>query len=119
VVVTLPDITLKELLLAFNDAVRRSSMFAHHHVSREALSVRERMTEILVTIQNGDKFVEFSELFRPEEGRMGVAVTFLAILELLKESLIDVVQPEAYGRIHIRAAQQKEKEQDSRAAEPG
>lgn len=118
VVVPMPDVTLKELLLAFNDAVRRSEMFAHHHVQREPLSVRERMTEILVQMQTDHRFIDFSELFRAEEGRMGVAVTFLAILELLKETLIDVVQPEPYGRIHIRAAQAKETEGDPATAEP-
>ena len=118
VVVQLPDITLKELLLAFHEAMRRADMFAHHHVQREPLSVRERMTEILVRIQEGERFVDFSKLFRVEEGRMGVAVTFLAILELLKETLIDVVQPEPYGQIHIRAVQTKEAHGDSASAEP-
>ncbi len=100
VVTKLPDITLKELLLAFKDAMERSEMFAHHHIQREPLSVRERMTAVLVRLQ-GERFLEFSHLFDPAEGRMGVTVTFLAILELLKESLINVVQSEAYGPIHI------------------
>jgi segregation and condensation protein A len=118
VVVQLPDITLKELLLAFNEVMRRADMYAHHHVQREPLSVRERMTEILVRIQEGARFVEFSKLFRAEEGRMGVTVTFLAILELLKEALIDIVQPEPYGQIHIRAAQDKQTEGAPASAEP-
>ncbi len=118
VVVQLPDITLKELLLAFNEVMRRADMYAHHHVQREPLSVRERMTEILVRIQEGARFVEFSKLFRAEEGRMGVAVTFLAVLELLKEALIDIVQPEPYGQIHIRAVQDKETEGAPASAEP-
>ena len=118
VVVQLPDITLKELLLAFNEVMRRADMYAHHHVQREPLSVRERMTEILVRIQEGARFVEFSQLFRAEEGRMGVAVTFLAILELLKEALIDIVQPEPYGQIHIRAVQDNETEGAPASAEP-
>ena len=104
VVTKLPDITLKELLIAFKDAVERSDMFAHHHIQREALSVRERMSHILVALE-GERFADFSELFDPREGRMGVAVTFLAILELMKEALIDVVQAEPYGPIHVRAAQ--------------
>lgn len=103
VVTKLPDITLKELLLAFKDAMERSDMFAHHHIQREALSVRERMTEVLVRLR-GERFVDFAGLFDPAEGRLGVAVTFLAILELLKESLINVVQSEAYGPIHVAAA---------------
>ena len=78
-------------------------MFAHHHVQREPLSVRERMSTILVTLQ-AERYVDFIRLFDPLEGRIGVTVTFLAILELLKESLVDVVQAEAYGPIHVRAA---------------
>ena len=118
VIVQLPDITLKELLLALHEAMRRADMFAHHHVQREPLSVRERMTEILLRIQTDDRFVDFHQLFRSDEGRMGVTVTFLAILELLKEALIEVVQPEAYGRIHIRAAKAHPREDGSASAEP-
>lgn len=103
VVEKLPDITLKEMLVALRDAMARAEMFAHHHVQREPLSVRERMTQILERLQQ-DRFVDFSALFIPEEGRMGVAVTFLAMLELLKESVISVVQAEPFGPIHIRAA---------------
>ena len=106
VVTKLPDVALKELLLAFKDALERSDMFAHHHVNREPLSVRERMSEILVTLQ-GERYMDFVRMFNPEEGRMGVTVTFLAILELLKESLIDVVQSEPYGAIHVRGAQSR------------
>jgi len=103
VVTKLPDITLKELLLAFKDAMERSDMFAHHHIQREPLSVRERMTAVLVRLK-GERFLEFSHLFDPAEGRMGVTVTFLAILELLKEAMINVVQSEAYGPIHVAPA---------------
>jgi segregation and condensation protein A len=104
VVTKLPDITLKELLVVFKEALERSTMFAHHHVRREALSVRERMSMVLLTLQT-ERYVDFQRLFDPTEGRMGVTVTFLAILELVKESLIDIVQAEAFGPIHIRAAQ--------------
>ena len=104
VVTKLPDITLKELLIVFKDALDRSTMFAHHHVSREPLSVRERMSAILVTLQS-ERYMDFQRLFDPAEGRRGVTVTFLAILELVKESLIDIVQAEAFGPIHIRASQ--------------
>jgi segregation and condensation protein A len=104
VVTKLPDITLKELLTVFKEALERSTMFAHHHVRREPLSVRERMSNILVTLQK-ERYVDFSRLFDPMEGRIGVTVTFLAILELIKESLVDVVQTDAFGPIHIRAAQ--------------
>jgi segregation and condensation protein A len=104
VVTKLPDITLKELLIVFQQALQRSTMFAHHHVQREALSVRERMSQVLVTLE-GEQYSNFVRLFDPTEGRMGVTVTFLAILELLKESLIDLVQAEPFGPIHVRAAQ--------------
>ena len=104
VVTKLPDITLKELLIVFKEALNRSTMFAHHHVRREPLSVRERMSNILVTLQT-ERYVDFQRLFDPSEGRIGVTVTFLAILELIKAALIDVVQTEPFGPIHIRAAQ--------------
>jgi segregation and condensation protein A len=105
VVTRLPDVTLKELLIAFHEVVTRSTMFAHHHIRREALSVRERMSQMLVTL--GERqHVEFVRLFDPSEGRAGVTVTFLAMLELMKEHLIEVVQAKAFGPIHIRAARQ-------------
>lgn len=99
----LPDITLKELLLAFHDVLKRAEMFSSLHVQREPLSVRQRMSEILVRIKAG-KFAGFVDLFDPEEGRMGVAVTFIAILELLRESVIEVVQAESFAPLHVRAA---------------
>jgi segregation and condensation protein A len=104
VVRKLPEITLKELLTVFKEALERSNMFAHHHVQREPLSVRERMSAVLLALE-GERYIDFSKLFDPQEGRMGVTVTFLAILELLKEALIDVVQAKAFGPIHVRAAQ--------------
>jgi segregation and condensation protein A len=101
VVRVLPDVTLRELLLAFKDVATRAEMFAHHQIQREPLSVRERMSNILATLRP-DVFVDFVQLFRAEEGRMGVAVTFVAILELKREQLLDIVQNEAYGPIHLR-----------------
>jgi len=103
VVTQLPDVTLKELLLAFHDVLRRAEMFSNLHMQREPLSVRQRMSEILSRI-NATGFTGFADLFDAEEGRMGVAVTFIAILELLRESTIEVVQSEAYSPLHIRAA---------------
>ena len=99
----LPDVTLKELLLAFHDVLKRAEMFSSLHVQREPLSVRQRMSEILVRLK-GNRFSAFADLFDPEEGRMGVAVTFIAILELLREAVIEVVQAEAYAPVHVRAA---------------
>jgi segregation and condensation protein A len=103
VVTRLPDLTLKEMLLAFHEVMRRAEMFAHHHVQREPLSVRQRMSEVLTRLNEGG-FLEFHRLFEPREGRMGVTVTFLAVLELLKESLIEVVQAEPFAPIHVRVA---------------
>ena len=100
---TLPQITLQEMLVAFKDVVARAEMFAHHHIQREQLSVGERMSDILAALAAGG-FVPFMQLFRPEEGRMGVTITFVAILELMREGLIDVVQAQAYGPLHVRAA---------------
>ena len=103
VVPILAEVTLKELLLAFRDALQRSEMFAHHHVQRETLSVRQRMGEVLGVLES-DRFTDFASLFTPEEGRQGVVVTFLAVLELIKESLIEIVQAEPYAPIHVKAA---------------
>jgi chromatin segregation and condensation protein Rec8/ScpA/Scc1 (kleisin family) len=99
----LPQVTLQEMLVAFQEVVVRAEMFAHHHIQRERLSVRERMGDILSALENAS-FVEFVRLFRPEEGRMGVTVTFVAILELMREGLIDIVQAEPYAPLHVRAA---------------
>ena len=103
VVRALPQITLQEMLVAFKDVVARAEMFAHHHVQRERLSVRERMGDILAKLGQRS-FVDFVQLFRPEEGRMGVTVTFVAILELMREGLIDIVQAEPFAPLHVRAA---------------
>jgi segregation and condensation protein A len=103
VVTELPDVTLKELLLAFHDVLKRAEMFSNLHMQREPLSVRQRMSEILSRIKSSN-FTGFGDLFDPEEGRMGVAVTFIAILELLRESVIEVVQAEEYAPLHVRAA---------------
>jgi len=102
VVRTLPQITLQELMIAFKEVVVRAEMFAHHHVQRERLSVGERMSDILAALGSGG-FVPFVQLFRPQEGRMGVTVTFVAILELMREGLIDIVQAESYAPLHVRA----------------
>jgi segregation and condensation protein A len=103
VVKKLPDVTLKELLLAFHDVLKRAEMFSNLQMQREPLSVRQRMSEILSRVKT-NTFTSFADLFDPEEGRMGVAVTFIAILELLRESIIEVVQSEAFAPLHVRAA---------------
>jgi segregation and condensation protein A len=103
VVRLLPQVQLREMLFAFQEVVRRAELFAHHRVQRERLSVRARMVDILATLEGGG-FVDFTRLFRAEEGRMGVTVTFVAILELVREGLIDFVQAEPYAPLHVRAA---------------
>jgi segregation and condensation protein A len=103
VVTQLPDVTLKELLLAFHDVLKRAEMFSNLHLQREPLSVRQRMSEVLARV-NANEFTGFVDLFDAEEGRMGVAVTFIAILELLKEAVIEVVQAGEYSPLHVRAA---------------
>lgn len=103
VVRMVPQVTLQEMLVAFKEVLSRAEMFAHHHVQREPLSVRQRMSEVLSALREA-AFVEFVKLFRPEEGRMGVTVTFVALLELMREGLIDIVQAEAYAPIHVRPA---------------
>ena len=99
----LPQVTLQEMLVAFKEVAVRAALFAHHHVQREALSVRERMSDILSALHQ-EAFVPFVRLFRPEEGRAGITVTFIAILELIREGMIDVLQTQAYAPLHVRAA---------------
>jgi segregation and condensation protein A len=98
----LPQVELRELLLALSDVVRRAEMFAHHQIAREPLSIRERMSQILEKIQP-DNFIEFTTLFTVEEGRRGVVVSLMAVLELLKQSMIELIQTEAFGVIHVKA----------------
>ncbi|MCW8890614.1 MAG: segregation/condensation protein A [Sedimenticola sp.] len=97
-----PDVDLRELLFALKEVMHRVDMFTHHHVQMEALSVREKMSSVLERV-NSDTFTLFTDLFDPEEGRLGVVVTFLAILELIKGSLIDMIQAESFGPIHVKA----------------
>lgn len=104
VVEILPDITLKEVLIAFKDVLKRAEMFQHHHVQREALSVRQRMSEVLLSLQEKDGYCDFHALYKPEEGKLGVVVSFLAMLELLKEKLIEIIQAEPFAPIHLKAS---------------
>ena len=98
-----PQVSLQEMLVAFKDVLSRAEMFSHHHVNRERLSVRQRMSDILSGLREA-AFMNFTQLVRAEEGRMGVTVTFVAVLELMREGLIEIVQSEAYGQIHVRTA---------------
>ncbi|MUH71728.1 segregation and condensation protein A [Psychrosphaera haliotis] len=97
-----PEIDLKELVIAFQDILKRASAFKHHEISKETLSTRERMTQILHKLRESNKFVPFENLFLVSEGKAGVVVTFLAILELVKESMLDVVQASAFGVLHVK-----------------
>ena len=103
VVIKLPDVTLKELLIAFHDVLKRVEMNSELHFEKETLSVKQRMLEIINRIQV-KKFIDFVDLFSINEGRLGIAVTFLAILELLKDATIEVVQNEEFAPMHIRVS---------------
>lgn len=97
-----PSVKMSELMSVMRDIVQRAEMFSRHQVSREPLSVRERMSMVLTAVKaNG--FIEFKQLFTAAEGRMGVVVTFLAILELVKEAVIDLVQNQPFAPIYIKA----------------
>lgn len=98
----LPDVDLREMLLALKDVMRRADMFSKHHVQLEPLSVRERMSMVLGVLKS-DKFTDFTDLFDVKEGRLGVVVTFLAILELIRESMIILIQADSFGPIHVKA----------------
>ncbi len=97
-----PQIDMKDVLSAFRDVLQRASMYEKHHVPMEPLSVRERMSRIL-SVVSVEQFTDFSKLFTSDEGRGGVVVTLLAILELLRQSMLELVQTEAYGPIHVKA----------------
>jgi len=97
-----PDVDMRELLVALGEVLRRADMFESHHIQREALSTRERMSDVLESLA-GKQFVPFVALFSAEEGRLGVVVTFLAVMELMKEALVEIVQTDSFGPIHIKA----------------
>lgn len=97
-----PDVDLRELLLSFQNIMRRVDQTAHHTISRETISTRERMSVVLSDLSSVE-FVEFSTLFKPEQGRLGVVVSFLAILTLIKEALVDIQQAGPFAPIYLRA----------------
>lgn len=98
-----PDVAVVDLQEAWRDIVKRAKLVQHHVISREELSVREHMSIVLRKLQ-GQKFVEFEKLFEPARGMPVLVVTFIALLELSKEGLIDVTQAEAYAPIYVRLA---------------
>jgi len=101
----LPDVDLVDLRAAWADVLRRARLVQHHRIVREELSVREFMTQVLRTLQHR-QFAEFQEMFDPQRGVPVVVVTFIALLELAKESLIEITQAEAFAPIYVRLAYQ-------------
>ena len=99
----LPQVELVDLRSAWADILRRAKLIQHHHISREELSVREHMTIVLRTLQDR-RFAEFHEMFDASRGLPVVIVTFIALLELAKESLIEITQAEAFAPIYVRLA---------------
>lgn len=97
-----PDVGLQEVLLAFADVLRRGDLNESHHIQRESLSTRERMSQILLRV-SAEHFTPLLSLLMKDEGRMGVVITFLAVMELIKESLVELSQTEPFGPIHIKA----------------
>ena len=101
----LPDVNVVDLREAWADLLRRARLVEHHRISREALSVREYMTRVLRTLQDR-RFAEFHEMFDPSRGVPVIVVTFIALLELAKEFLIEITQAEAFAPIYVRLAYQ-------------
>ena len=98
-----PDVNVVDLQEAWRDIVKRAKLVQHHKITREELSVREHMSIVLKQLQ-GQKFVEFEQLFEPDKGTPVLVVTFIALLELAKESLIEITQAEAFAPIYVRLA---------------
>jgi segregation and condensation protein A len=96
-----PQVELHEILAALRDVMSRAELFTSHQISGEPLSVRERMSRIMNALRE-NPYVEFQQLFDPEEGRQGVVVSFLALMELTREQLVDLVQNEPFGQIYIK-----------------
>ena len=97
-----PKVELGEILSALKDVMGRAELFSSHQIEVEPLSVRERMSRILNALR-GNPYMEFHQLFDPQEGRMGVVVSFLALMELTREQLVDLVQNEPFGQIYVKA----------------
>ncbi len=97
-----PKIELREILVALKDVISRAELFTSHQISGEPLSVRERMSRIMSALRD-NPYMEFQQLFDPGEGRKGVVVSFLALMELTREQLVDLVQNEPFGQIYIKS----------------
>ncbi|MCK6425295.1 MAG: segregation/condensation protein A [Burkholderiaceae bacterium] len=101
----LPEVSLADLRQAWADVLSRARLTEHHRISREQLSVREHMSLLLRRLQ-GERFVEFQDLFEPERGAQVLVVTFIAMLELARERLLEITQAEAFAPIYVRLAYQ-------------
>ncbi len=100
----LPEIHLQEMLVELARVMKRAENFTSHHVAMESLSTRERMSHILDKVNKaGDQFVPFIALFTVDEGRAGIVVTFIAVMELIKSALLEIVQTEPFAPIHVKA----------------
>ena len=97
-----PPVDLREMLMALHDVLKRAELFTGHSIKREALSVRQRMGELLARLEDGS-FHRFEQLFEAREGRLGVVVTFLSILELAKERLLEIVQEAPLAPIYVKS----------------
>ena len=97
-----PVVDLTEVLLALSNVLRRADRFGHHHIQLETLSTREKMSDILSILSSND-FMSLTSLLNKEEGRLGIVVTFLAIMELMKDALIEIVQTDSFGPIHLKS----------------
>ncbi|GAA6183818.1 MULTISPECIES: segregation and condensation protein A [Alteromonadaceae] len=102
-----PEVNLQELVLAFQSVMKKAKAFEHHQIEREVLSTRERMSKILELLDEKD-YLGFETLFFVSEGKAGVVVTFLAILELVKESLVELVQAQPFSQIHLKLRNREE-----------
>lgn len=100
-----PEVDLKEVLVAFADVLKRAELHRRHTIPRQGLSVRERMSDVLARVNSQSGLVPFASLFDLDEGRSGVVVTFLALMELLRDALIDLVQSEPFAPIFVGAPQ--------------
>lgn len=100
-----PEVKMEELLLSLSRVLQRADMFTHHHIQFETLSTREKMSEILARLSES-KFVPLVSLLIKDEGRLGVVVTFLAVMELMKDSMIEIVQSEPFAPIHVKSREE-------------
>lgn len=98
-----PVVELSDLLAAMAGALRQAELFEHHHVSLESISTEEKIGHLLRSLEK-NRFVPLVSLLDPREGRLGVVVTFLAIMEMMRGAMVEIVQSDVFGPIHLRLA---------------